>query len=131
MEAPKLNNLKEFLEWFYGEFKVPESSQFELSKKYAAILPKENCDFGHLRNCILNEWRSKNTLPTAKWLNYRIRPIPQTIKNKTLEETNEYLRKFRKHQEEAEKHRSELKEMMRRDINEFRKKWGRPIKEFN
>ena len=131
MEAPKLNNLKEFLEWLYSEFKVPESSQFNLSKEYAAKLPKENCNFEHLRNCILDEWRSKNTLPTAKWLNYRIRPILQTAKNKTLEETNEYLHDFRKHQEEVEKHRSELKELMRKNMNEYRKRWGLPIKEYS
>lgn len=128
MEAPKLNNLKEFLDWLFSEYKVPESRQFKLSREYAEVLPKENCDFEHLRNCILKEWRchkTKSRLPFAHWLNYRIHPIP----NKN-DPTQKLLKEYRDIGAEIDKIRPQIVTILQRKMNVYRAKWGKPLKEY-
>ncbi len=128
MEAPKLNNLKDFLEWLFSEYNVPESSQFKLSKEYAAKLPQENCDFEYLKKCIETEWkchRTKSKLPYTGWLNYHIQPIPN--KNNP---TQKLLQEYREIGAQIDKNRPKIVAMIREKMNSYRKKLGKPIKEY-
>lgn len=68
-KIPPLKTQNDFLNWLFEEFKVPESSQNEITKRYAQI--PEICDFEYLASCVIQQYTSRDTLPGPKWLMYR------------------------------------------------------------
>ncbi len=68
-KLPPLKTRDDFVNWLFEEFKVPESKQIEIKKRYDTM--PEICDFNYLADCVLEKYASRDTLPGPKWLMYQ------------------------------------------------------------
>jgi len=69
VNLPPLKTRDDFVNWLFGEFKVPESKQIEIKKRYDTM--PEICDFNYLAVYVLEKYISRDTLPGPKLLMYQ------------------------------------------------------------